>query len=165
MHSHSQAKPDSDPVPPRTPAPRTCAAERLGGRPPPGPQRRASGRPVLPDVCRSVPGPPPGARLKTDLRSQLCLPPVKQSGLWASLAEEVGYIWGVCFTATGCLFGPGVGARLTVSKPAKLSHVSEQSGNTRGNRMTKKKKKKKKIQDMPNSSAITEYIIVRFSDM
>lgn len=83
---------------------------RTAGTPPAPTMHGARGLPVAPDVCRSVPGSPPRrcgspsrGPIKTASLSQLCLPLVKQSGLRASLAEEVGYIWGVCFTATGCL--------------------------------------------------------------
>lgn len=83
---------------------------RTSGTPPAPTMHGARGLPVAPDVCRSVPGSPPRrcgspsrGPIKTAPLSQLCLPLVKQSGLRASLAEEVGYIWGVCFTATGCL--------------------------------------------------------------
>ena len=110
-----QREPDLWPLPPVTPS-CTCAAEVQT-------VRGASGVPVVPDVFPSVPGSSPRrwgspsrGPIKTGLRAQLCLPLVKQSGLWASLAEEVGYMWGACFTATGCRWSPEITTSVTLSK-------------------------------------------------
>lgn len=103
-------------------------------------------------------GLPPEARLKPGLLSQLCLLLVKQSGLWASLAEEVGYIWGVCFTATGCLQRPEITTCLTLSKSAKVLQILVQ-WNTSGGRKrnTNRFANSFKTWDSPKHCDYTEY--------
>lgn len=48
-------------------------------------------------------GLPPEARLNRPALSAVFAACQTVWFLRASLAEDVGYIWGVCFTATGCL--------------------------------------------------------------
>lgn len=115
----------------------TCAAEDLGdsfcsrhawGLQPPC---RSWCMSECPGVLSLGVGLSPEARLKPPALSAVFAACQTDPGLWPSLVGEVGDIWGVYFTATGCLLSPEIMTCLTLSKSARLLHISVKSWNAK----------------------------------